>query len=78
MTEAKKYNLKKSEVMLIEFIQRKASEMVSMVVSHIANDRLSYPLTQNTQFNLDLEHSEISISELEPAKPKEEIVKTAK
>lgn len=78
MSEPKKYNLKKSEVVLINFVYQKQAEIVSMLLSQIASERLSYPLTQNSQFDMNLEKGEITISEREVEKPKEGIVKTAK
>lgn len=73
----KTHELKASETALINFIRHQQQSLISLVLSQIASERLSYPITERTQFSLDPELKEMVLTELEP--PKEESpIKAAK
>lgn len=77
MSKEQKYSLKQSETALINFIRNQQQSLISLVLSQIASERLSYPITERTQFSLDPELKEMVLTELES--PQEESpIKAAK
>lgn len=63
----KSYTLARSETEMLVMIQQNQASIFSIILSHIASERLGYNLTANTQFVLDPQLKEIKIGELEPA-----------
>lgn len=63
-TNAKEYGLTHSESDLLRFIQQHQQAIFASVLSTIARDRLSYSVTERTQFNLTADFKRVQIGEL--------------
>lgn len=66
--DAKKYELKAMEVQYLNIIYRQYQSLVAGFLSFVANERLAYKVSQNTQFQYDLGQSSLMIYEQEPQK----------
>lgn len=67
--ETKKFSLKPIEQQMLKVFQETYYTNLSNFLSFIALERLSYPVTQNTKYQVD--NGELSITEVEPDKPEE-------
>lgn len=65
--DIKRFNLKKGESQLLIFIRNQQQAQFSAMLSYIAAERLSYPVSERTQFKLNADLSEVEITELSDA-----------
>jgi hypothetical protein len=63
----KKYRLKASETNTLRIFQQNQQSSFAAMLSMIAVESFGYNVTQNTQFQLTADYTEIEIAELPPA-----------
>lgn len=69
--QSKSFNLRPAESQLLAFTKHHQDAIFSGLLSTIAADRMSYPVTERTQFQLNADMNELTVIELpEPEEDK--------
>jgi hypothetical protein len=68
---AKQYSLTRLETQLLQTVFRNQQATFAALLSHIAQSRLAYPVTNNTQLQLSPDATKLTLSEL-PLVPRQQ------